>query len=168
MLHLDVDQLRVKVRSWQTELETTTTRGTIVIGTVTKGLLGFEGILTEAILVMTGVLNEEGRGIYKLALGGKRLSTASLGDKRQLLVSLREHFRIGIVAKGLRCPQQLLDKTELDNISRLATLRNDFLHGKLGFNSDLPAEQAKRVASDILFFCDSPFITMALAIDRQA
>ena len=112
-----------------------------MIGTVTKGLLSFEGALTEAILVLTSVLTEEGCAVYKMALGGKKLSTCSLGDKRQLLVSLKERFREGIILRRLECPQNLLDGDELSTISRLATLRNNLLHGKLGFHTDLPADQ---------------------------
>lgn len=161
-LSLDVKQLRERIRLWNAELESPSIRGTLAVGMLAKGLLAFEGILTQTVVALVGLLDEPGRAHCKLLLGGKTISSSSLGDKCALLSGLKPDFERMLFARGVQVTDDFLGNKEMDVLHALVQYRNKLMHGKMGVSPS--PEFAADLASKIESFCDSAPVSTAIKL----
>jgi hypothetical protein len=146
-------QLLADLGRWETELARHgLTRPTLWAGVYAKAFRSFEILVACATAHWTAVAGQPGQAVAAEVARGKSADRLTVGQRVEILRRLNA---LGLIDDD----DYVRRRADLDLLDRLVKKRNDFAHGRLGYEGrDVASVQALFI--DLRALCDSPIVRL--------
>lgn len=145
-------QLLADLERWETELARySLTRPTLWAGVYAKAFRSFEVLAAGAAAHWMAVAGQPGMRVAADVARGRSADRLTVGQRVGIL---RRLDVLGLVDKQDHARWQ----TDLDLLDRLVKNRNDFVHGRFGYE-DRDVATLRALFTDLRALCDSPIIS---------